>query len=29
MFLTKSNFIVNKNDNFRIIKNLVPLKLRI
>ena len=29
MLLTKSNFIVNKNDNFRIIKNLVPLKLRI
>ena len=29
MFLTKSNFIVNKNDNFRIIKNLVPLKLLI
>ena len=29
MFLVKPNFKINKNDNFPIIKNLVPLKLRI
>ena len=29
VFLTKSNFKINKNDNFPVIKNLVPLKLRI
>jgi len=29
VFLAKSNFKINKNDNFPIIKNLVPLKLRI
>ena len=28
MFLAKSNFKTNKNDNFPILKNLVPLKLR-
>ena len=29
VFFAKSNFKINKNDNFPKIKNLVPLKLRI
>ena len=29
IFLAKTNFKITKNDNFPIIKNLVPLKLRI